>query len=500
MTSYEQLAKNLVQHAHLNAAIGLMVWDQEVMMPHGSAQLRAQHLAALQGMGHEKFLKESGPLIEAISAAGEDKLTEFERLNFRRTNYDYQRQRKLPTEFVMAVSQATSEAYHRWVEARSKEDFSLFAPSMERIVELRLQECDYLGYEENPYDALLDQYEPGMKASTLEKVFTPFKVELRALLAQIMDRPQVADAFLNQHIAQDTQMTWSETVLAAMGFDLNRGRQDVSVHPFSLAVDPNDVRITTRLSDTDIREMLYSTIHEGGHGIYEQGLNPAHFGLPAAEACSLGIHESQSRLWENNVARSLPFWEHFFPKLAALYPDQLKGKTAEDMFRAVNVVAPGFIRISCDELTYHFHILLRTELEIELINRRLAVKDLPEAWNAKVKSYLGLDVPNHSLGVLQDIHWSHGSIGYFPTYSLGSFYAAQFMAKAEQDLGGLSGDFSQGNFGKLKTWLNENIHSHGRLYSAEELCTRVTGTGLDVKHFIAYAKEKFGKVYGIKIN
>jgi carboxypeptidase Taq len=252
------------------------------------------------------------------------------------------------------------------------------------------------------------------------------------------------------------------------------------------------------IKETDIREMLYSSIHEAGHAMYEQGLSLDNYGLPAGEYCSLSIHESQSRLWENNVGRGQAFWQHFLPQLKEVYGGKLDGKSAEDIFKAVNQVKPGLIRISSDELTYHFHVILRFEIENALMNFELEVKDLPEAWNAKVKEYLGLDVPSDAQGVLQDIHWSHGSIGYFPTYSLGSFYAAQLMHSARKSMPGLDGQFAAGDFSGLKGWLGKNIHQKGRLYNAEDLCTQATGEPLNVKYFTDYAWEKFGRVYGIE--
>jgi carboxypeptidase Taq len=495
----EELRKQLTELAHLNAAVGLLVWDQEVFMPSGAAGIRADVLSTLQGNNHSRFVEEIGPVIKRVSEGNWDQ-DSLEYRNIKRLRKDLERQEKIPKSHVMAIAKATSEAYHAWVEARELGKFELFAPSLQRLVDLRKQEAQLVGYEENPYDALLDTYEPGLKASTLESVFTPFKLELGSLLHQIAQSRQIDDTWLCQAVSEKKQSDWSEQVLSNLGFDFNKGRQDVSVHPFTLSLHPTDVRLTTRIDVHDIRDILYSSIHEAGHGIYEQGLNPAFFGFPSGEACSLGIHESQSRLWENNVGRSLEFWECFFPSLARLYPDELKGKTAEDMFKAVNKVEANYIRIAADELTYHFHILLRTELENDLINSRLAVHELPEAWNAKVKEYLGLTVNDPRQGVLQDIHWSHGSIGYFPTYSLGSFYAAQFMAQAQMDLPSLNQDMARGHFGGLKTWLNEKIHSHGRSLNAEEICTAVTGSGLDVSHFIRYAKQKFGHVYGIQIS
>jgi carboxypeptidase Taq len=498
MTTFEALQTQLQKVFHLKAALSVLHWDQEVMMPQGAAAMRASHISTLSGILHEQFIDHCGPLIDRLGdEAGS--LDTTQQLNLRAMQHDIRKMRKLPTAHVINLSRVSSEALHVWASARRENDFAAFAPHLSQLVELKIQEADYLGYEENPYDALIDQYEPMMRTSQIKAVFEPFKAELRGLLAQIQACPQVDDTFLHQAIPAKAQLDWTEVVLKAMGYDFNHGRQDISTHPFSLSVDPTDVRITTRVDEMDIREALYSSTHEGGHALYEQGILLDSLGLPASEPCSLSIHESQSRLWENNVTRSLPFWEHFFPQLAALYPDKLIGKTPVDLYKAVNLVAPGLIRISSDELSYHFHIILRTELEDDLINRRLRVADLPAAWNEKVKSYLGLDVPSDSMGVLQDIHWSHGSFGYFPTYSLGSFYAAQFMDAAMLALPGLDAEIRRGEFGRLKAWLNREIHAQGRLYSSEELCQRVTGKPLDVQHFIRYAKAKYSQVYGIEL-
>lgn len=499
MTTYETLQTQLQKVFHLKAALGVLHWDQEVMMPQGAAAMRAGHISTLSGILHEQFIDHCGPLIDRLGDEVES-LDTPQQLNLRAMQHDIRQMRKLPTAHVIALSQASSEALHAWTAARKASDFAAFAPHLSKLVELKIQETDYLGYEENPYDALIDQFEPKMRTSQVKAVFEPFKAELRGLLGQIQACPQVDDTFLRQAIPDQTQLSWTEVVLKAMGYDFNHGRQDISTHPFSLAVDPTDVRITTRVDEMDIREALYSSVHEGGHALYEQGLRLDQLGLPASEACSLSIHESQSRLWENNVTRSLAFWEHFFPQLAPLYPDKLIGKTPVDLYKAVNLVTPGLIRISSDELSYHFHIILRTELEDALINRQLRVEDLPAAWNEKVKTYLGLEVPSDSMGVLQDIHWSHGSFGYFPTYSLGSFYAAQFMDAAKAAIPGLDNEIREGRFDQLKAWLNREIHAQGRLYSSEELCQRVTGKPLDVQHFIQYAKAKYSQVYGIQLS
>lgn len=500
MNKYDDLGKVLAECGHYASTMALLSWDQEVMMPEGSGPYRAKTIGYLSGVYHEKVVHGVEKALKVIEDAGETGLTELQKRNIRRIRRDLNIQAKLPVEHVVALNQLRSEALSAWVAAKKSSDFSLFEPTLQKIVDMRKEEAEYIGYAENPYDALIDTYESDMKASTLLAVFEPFKQELSGLLSQIAAQPQVDDSFLKQEISAEKQLEWSREVLLAMGYDLNMGRQDLSAHPFTINMHPTDVRITTMVKNDDIREMLYSSIHEAGHALYEQGLPADQFGFPSGEACSLGIHESQSRLWENNVCRSLEFWEHFFPSFSALFPDKLKGKGPEDVFKAVNKVAPSFIRISSDELTYHFHVILRFEIENAMINGEVKVKDLPALWNEKVKKYLGIDVPNDAQGVLQDIHWSHGSIGYFPTYSLGSFYAAQLLDTVRGQIPNLDTQFAKGEYGQLKSWLNTNIHAWGKQLNAEDLCEQATGKKLDVQHFIRYAKEKFGQVYGIRIS
>lgn len=495
MSDFQNLWDSLKEIADIHGAISLMSWDQEVMMPRGGAAMRARQLSTLHGMGHEKFVKGAGELLETALQAKD--LNDFQSRNLQEVSRVHKKLTKLPKEFVMDMSRLTSEALPRWIEARKNNDFGLFEPYLEKIVEAKIKHSEYMGYEENPYDALIDDFEPGMTARTLESVFTPFKESLSGLLSAIKDKQQVDDSFLLENISQEDQMAFCGKVVEQLGYDMVHGRQDLSAHPFSIGMNPQDVRITTMLKENDIREMMYSSIHEAGHAMYEQGLPLENYGLPAGEYCSLSIHESQSRLWENNVGRGLAFWEHFLPDLQKTYSGKLDGKSAMDIFKAANQVKPGLIRISCDELTYHFHVILRFEIENDLVNRKLKVKDLPEAWNAKVKEYMGLDVPNDSEGVLQDIHWSHGSIGYFPTYSLGSFYAAQLMHAVRKSHPQIDAQFAKGDFSTLKSWLSEQIHQKGRLYNAEDLCRQATGEPLNVNYFIDYAWEKFGQVYGI---
>lgn len=495
MSDFQKLWDTLKEIADISGAIALMSWDQEVMMPDGGAAMRARQLSTLHGISHQKFVEEAGSLLEKAKEVKE--LDDFQRRNLNEISRVHGKLTKLPKEFVMSMSRLSSEALPKWVEARKNNDFSLFEPYLEKIVESKIRHAEYIGYDENPYDALIDDYEPGMTAKTLEGVFEPFKKSLSKLLVAIKEKPQVDDSFLLENVSQDGQLSFCSKLVQQLGYDMGHGRQDLSAHPFSIGMNPQDVRITTMLKQDDIREMMYSSIHEAGHAMYEQGLPLENYGLPAGEYCSLSIHESQSRLWENNVGRGMAFWEHFLPDLKKTYGGKLDGKSTMDVFKACNQVKPGLIRISSDELTYHFHVILRFEIENALVNRTLKVKDLPEAWNAKIKEYMGLDVPNDSQGVLQDIHWSHGSIGYFPTYSLGSFYAAQLMHFAREAKPGIDAEFAKGDFSTLKSWLSEQIHHKGRLFNAEDLCRQATGEPLNVKYFIDYAWEKFGRVYGI---
>ncbi len=497
MTAYEKLDEKLVELQHLMAANALLAWDQETMMPQGAAPQRARQMSTLQGMYHQMATTEIPTLLSAAEAELTPDSPIRHKLNLQKVRSELDRKTKLPVEHVKKTSKAISEAFHAWHQAKPANDFKAFQPYLEKLLDLKIQEAEYYGYDENPYDALLENYEPGLKASTVQAVFDGFKGELLDLLKEIKAQPQVDESFLLQTVGEDAQLAYSWEVIQKLGYSRETGRQDKAPHPFSISMAPTDARITTMVDEKDIREMLFSTIHEVGHALYEMGLSEETIGWPESEACSLSIHESQSRLWENNVARTYQFCEHFFEPMRKLFPDQLAGKTAEDVFKAVNRVEPNLVRISSDELTYHFHILLRFELELALVNRELKVADLPAAWNAKVKQYLGIDVPSDTKGVLQDIHWSHGSFGYFPTYSLGSFYAAQFLAQARKELKDLDGSFAKGEFLPLKEWLNEKIHRHGKLYNSEELCEMVTGERLNIAHFSAYARKKFGRVYGI---
>jgi len=342
---------------------------------------------------------------------------------------------------------------------------------------------------------LLDEFEKGATVELLDKTFNDLLPTLKNLLDRILQQPQVSDSFLKQHFSKDQQWEWGIELIRNLNFDFDAGRQDISEHPFSVSFNSNDVRITTRIDENDFGNMTWSCIHETGHALYEQGLPDEQYGLPLGEACSYSIHESQSRLWENNVGRSKNFWQYYYPVLQKHFTEQFKNISAEEFYRGINKVQPSFIRTEADELTYHFHVYIRYELEKKLLEGSLSAHDIPAYWNEQYKKYLGVTVPDDKTGCLQDVHWSHGSFGYFPTYSLGSFYAAQFYEIAKSQINALEIEIEGGNTTSLLNWLRQNIHSKGRFFTSEDLCRQVTGSGLDVSHFITYLLQKYASIY-----
>jgi len=490
---YVQLSQKA---ADLNNASAVLGWDQEVYMPPKGADFRARQLATLASMAHEIATgPRMGRLLKDLSQA--EALTDIERANVQRSSEDYEKNSKLPSDFVEALSRQTSECFNAWLEARRLNDFNIFAPSLANMVELKRRQATLFGYEAHPYDALLDEYEKGITVATLDNVFAGIKRELPPILDKIRSATQVNDAFFYRHFPKTAQWDFSMDVLRKMGYDLEAGRQDISEHPFTTSFAPTDVRVTTRVCEDNFASLLWSSIHEGGHALYEQGLPTSEYGLPLGAAASLGIHESQSRLWENCVGRSQEFWNHFFPSLQGYFPEQLADVTATDFFKACNKVEPSFIRTEADEVTYHFHVLIRYELEKALLEGNLEVNDLPSAWNELYRKYLGITPPDAVHGVIQDVHWSHGMFGYFPTYTLGSFYGVQFFAKAKQEIPNLLQQIENGATADLLSWLREKVHQHGRRYTSEELCKQITGEGLNFSYFRSYILEKYGRVYNI---
>ncbi len=489
---------------HLSSAISMLHWDQETYMPPGAGRGRAEQLSALEGLAHDKSV---GPEMERLLSKWVDLKSgqvkgeardwaEEARALLREVWRDYNKATKLPSEFVRRFGKASSLSEQVWVEARKKSDFSLFAPHLKTMVALKKEEIGYIGYQASPYDALLDDYEPGMTVAKLVPLFASLKAQLAPLLEKIVHSPVQPKAdFLHRAYPPEKQLAFGQQVLEAMGFDFNHGRQDLSAHPFTTSFHPTDVRITTRVEADDLLSSLFSSIHEGGHALYDQGLDPDLFGTPLGEALSLGIHESQSRLWENGVGRSKPFWKHFYPILQKTFSEGLTGVDPETFYAAVNRVRPSLIRVEADELTYNLHIMIRFEIERALIEENLPVEALPSLWNEKMRQYLGITPDSDADGVLQDIHWSGGAFGYFPTYTLGNLCGVQFLNQAKKERPDLEEEIAKGNFLPLKKWLNEKVHRWGRRYSSDDLIRRVTGESLNPDYFVRYLKEKFSPIY-----
>lgn len=496
MSNYSNYKGLMRKIADIQYASAVLNWDQETYMPPKGAAFRAQQLSTLAGIGHELATsQELGDLLNTLSF--DASLTEKEKRNIKQSLKTYNDNKKYTTEFVKELSQTISETFQAWQKAKENNDFASYAPQLEKLVKLKREECKLLGTFAHPYDALLNQYEPGAKTADLEILFTDVRNQLVAFVKKIAAMPQNKDSFMFLKYEKQKQWELGLSLLKQMGYDFDAGRQDISSHPFTTNFSSQDVRVTTRINEQDLNEMIWSCIHEGGHALYEQGLPAEEYGLPSSEYVSLGIHESQSRLWENNVGRSLSYWKANFIKLQQAFPENLTMVTFEDFYKAMNIVKPSLIRTSADELTYHFHVLIRFEIEKALIEGTIEVKDLPSYWNSKYKEYLGIEVPNDTNGVLQDIHWSHGSFGYFPTYSLGSFYAAQFFAQAKKEIVGLENEIEKGNMQPLLDWLREKVHKHGKYYSAEDLCISICGEKLNFKYFMDYAIQKYSELYNL---
>ncbi len=487
---YEQYCEKMRRIADVKYASALLQWDQETYLPAKGADARSRQLATLNELTHQLATdKNLGTLLHELGSKTD--LDFKQRKNVELTLEDYQKQQKFSSAFVRNMSEAVSAAFYSWKDARKQNDFKVYEPALTKLVELKREEAEILGYHDHPYDALLNEYEKGSTVKIIDDVFEKVLSPLKKLMAEIMAKPQADQGFLHLHYPKKQQWDWGMYLVKALGFDLEAGRQDISEHPFTTNFSAKDVRITTRIAEANFANMTWSCIHETGHALYEQGLPNDEYGLPSGEFTSLSIHESQSRLWENCVGRGKPFWQHYLPILKNHFPEQLQGISVNQFVGAVNKVQPSLIRTEADEVSYHFHVFIRYTLEKEIIAGRVAVKDIPAYWNELYLKYLGADVPDDKNGCLQDVHWSHGSFGYFPTYSLGSFYAAQFWQQAILDIKGLEDQVAAGNTTELLIWLRSNIHIHGKLYTSEELCKKVTGKGLDSNLFIQYLSNKF---------
>lgn len=495
----EVLNAKLKDIKNLQAAEAVLGWDQQVFMPPGGAEARAEQLATLSKLSHEMFITdEIGTLLSDLAQAGFPYDSDEASL-IRVVRRDYDKARKLPSALVAEMSRTFSLGQQIWTKARANQDFAHFQEILTKIVDLNIQVAEAFGYEDCLYDALLDQFEPGLKTADVNRVFGELKAELVPLVQAIAARAdQVDDSILKQEFDETAQWDFGLIPLKAIGFDMERGRQDKSVHPFTTNFSINDVRITTRVHRDLFPSALFSTLHEGGHAMYEQNSDPALEGSFLAGGTSLGVHESQSRLWENVLGRSREFWQFYYPQLQEFFPAQLKNVSLDTFYRAINKVEPSLIRVEADEVTYNLHIFLRFELEQALLEKRLVVADLPEAWNAKMQESLGLTPSNDALGVLQDIHWSGGMMGYFPTYTLGNVLSLQFYQQTLRDIPDLPEQFSRGEFGALLAWFTDKIHRSGRKFTANELVQRITGAeGIQARPYLDYIKRKYTEIYGL---
>lgn len=483
----------------LGGAASVLVWDQHTYMPPGGAEARANQVAFLGKLIQERatspalsaLLKELLPYAEQIDPDSDDA-----RL-IKISHKGYKKATCVPVEWVIAFTKVTTLANQAWVEARQKSDFAIFQPHLEKIVELRREYATFFPDMEHPYDALLDDFEPGMKTSDVKVVFGALRPKQVEIIEAIRGKPQVDDSFLHQAFDEQKQLEFGKEVITAYGYDWQRGRQDQSPHPFTVGIGVKDVRFTTRIDPGFLSSALFSTLHECGHALYGLGHRPALERLGLAAGASYAVHESQSRLWENLVGRSLPFWQHFYPRLQKLFPKQLGSVSLDTFYKGINKVEPSLIRTEADEATYNLHIMLRLEIELGLIEGQIEVKDLPGIWNSKMEEYLGLTPPDDAQGVLQDIHWSGGDFGYFSTYALGNLISCQLWEKINQDIPDLPAQIRQGKFEALLAWLVEEIHQHGNKFEPQDLVQRVTGSKITPEPYLKYLQAKLGEIYGL---
>jgi len=480
--------------ADVKYASAVLQWDQETYLPPKGNTIRGKQIATLNEIAHQQFTDvKVGAMLNEL--AGKDDLTGTQKRNVQLSLEDYNKANKFTSDFVRLMSETTNKSFHAWIQARKENSFAAFQKPLDDLIQLKKQEAAILGYEHHPYNALMNEFDKGLTVDITDKVFADLKPQLSVLLNHIKNKAQVDSTFLHQHFDKEQQWKFGVEILKRMQFDFEAGRQDMSEHPFTINFNNADVRVTTRIDETDFGNMTWSCIHEGGHALYEQGLPGDEYGLPLGEYASLSIHESQSRLWENNVGRALPFWQHNFSLAKTFFSKQFGNLTADQFYRAINKVQPSLIRTEADELTYHFHVMIRYEIEKMLIDGSIATKDIPAYWNEHYEQYLGVKVPDDKRGCLQDVHWSHGSFGYFATYSLGSLYAAQLYAAISKETDSIETEIAQGNNEPVLHWLKENIYPYGRYYTSEELCKKATGETLNSTHFINYATKKYSDIY-----
>lgn len=491
----EQLTSHARETANLKSIEELLNWDQRTYMPSSAADYRGEQVALLSRTVHQRVTDpRRGEWLNELKA--DPNLTGDAKVIVDRLFKQFEKERKVPVELVERLTRARVSAHEAWITARDANKFQVFQPHLTTILDLLKEKTAAIGFADSPYDVLLDDYEPDAKATEITAVFDQLKMGLVPLLNQIRDsHKQPNSELLHQDYPINKQKALGIRAAREIGFDFDAGRIDETHHPFCCTVGPSDCRLTTRYDPKYFSSAFFGTIHEAGHGLYEQGLRKDQFGLPTGEYCSLGIHESQSRLWENMVARSRPFWIHFYPQIKSAFPTALGSVDLEDFYQAVNHVQSSLIRVEADELTYSLHIIIRFELEQELLDGRLEVANLPHAWNEKYQQYLGIQPESDSDGVLQDVHWSEALFGYFPTYALGNLYAAQFFEAAEESVGPLDDLFARGEFRPLLDWLRGNVHQIGRSLSANEIVERASGKSLSPEPMLSYVTNKYSEIY-----
>jgi carboxypeptidase Taq len=492
-----QLREKLAEISDLKFAAAVLNWDQQTYMPRKGDQDRGYQLSTLDRLAHVMFTSDTvGRLLEDLQpyAAQLPDDSDEARL-IKVTSREYTKNLKVPSEWVSAYSQACSLAFSAWTEARANNDFAQFLPHLEKIIDMRRAYTGFFSPYDHIYDPLLDDYETGMKTKDILEIFRELRPQQVALIKRIAASAQVEDTFLHRPFDEKKQWDFGVEVITRLGYDWQRGRQDFAPHPFTTHFGPDDVRITTRIMPDFLNAAIFGTIHETGHALYEQGVAPALRRTPLDRGTSLGVHESQSRLWENLVGRSLPFWKYFYPRLQEVFPAQLGNVDLVTFYKGINKVQPSLIRVEADEATYNLHIMLRLDLEIALIDGTLQAKDLPEAWNAHMQEYLGLTPPDNTSGVLQDVHWSGGMIGYFTTYALGNLISVQLWERILEDLPGLAQQIELGEFGDLLGWLRDKIHRHGAKFEPNELVQHITGSKISSAPYLHYLEHKFGEIY-----
>ncbi len=493
--------KRRVQEVYdLQRIVALLHWDQATYMPPGGAPARGRQMGLLSQLAQQKFTDpEIGRLLDALRPYEESLPYDSDEASIIRvTRRDYERAVRVPPEFTAAFRQHASLTYTVWTKARPANDFATIRPYLEKTLEYSRRLGEFFPEHEHIADPLIDFHDYGMRVRTLRPLFAQLREALIPMVEAITSQPPVDDSCLHQHYPEEKQREFALNVIQRFGYDFERGRLDKTHHPFMTKFSLGDVRITTRYKENDLSEAMFSTFHEAGHALYEQGIKMEYEGTPLASGTSSGVHESQSRLWENYVGRSRPFWEYFYPQLQAMFPEQLGNVDLDTFYRAINKVQRSLIRTDADEVTYNLHVIIRFELELELLEGNLSVAELPEAWRERYREYLGIEPPDDKDGVLQDVHWYSGAIGgAFQGYTLGNIMAAQFYEKALEAHPEIEDEMRRGEFGTLHTWLRENIYQHGSKYTPSELLQRVTGQDLTIEPYIRYLRRKYGELYGI---